>query len=217
MAARVWVERFVTALGEHTEPLNRLDRLAGDGDFGTNMRSAVGQVAAKLAADNPTASDDVFTATSAAFLDTGGTSGPLLGMWFRGIARAASSSDILQLNELTRGVRAGTQTVQKLGGAQPGDRTMVDAMVPAVTALAAASDRHADLLVALTSAAKSTLVAAEDTAALRGRLGRSSYVGEHARGVIDPGALTIAIWFACGLDDWQQSPAISLLTASVTR
>jgi dihydroxyacetone kinase len=84
-------------------------------------------------------------AWAGAFLDTGGTSGPLYGMWFRALARAASG-DSIGLHALAAGAADGVATVQRLGRAEVGDKTMVDAMVPAAQALAAAGDlREGDL------------------------------------------------------------------------
>src|SRR5699024_11514366 len=95
--------------------------------------------------------EEVFYAVSQGFLNTGGTSGPLLGMWFRDIAKAfgAENGDV---SALAAGVRAGTSTIQRLGGAQAGDKTMVDAMLPAADALDKAASDGIDLATALQAA-----------------------------------------------------------------
>ncbi|GAA4548753.1 dihydroxyacetone kinase subunit DhaL [Amycolatopsis samaneae] len=189
---RAWIDTFIGAVRDRGDELTELDRRAGDGDYGTNLRSAVERAAANLAADAPGTPGAVFGAVANAFLHTGGTSGPLFGMWFREFAKtvgAEVSSDVLA----TAADRA-QAAVRRLGNAEVGHKTMVDAMVPAATALTAAAARGDDVRVALAAAATAAHEGAASTEDLLAKRGRASYVGEHARGVVDPGALTVA-WF----------------------
>jgi dihydroxyacetone kinase-like protein len=194
-AARAWMDGFAADFEEQRQRLTELDRAAGDGDFGTNLRSALGKVQRRLADDPPTARA-VFGAVSDAFLDTGGTSGPLFGMWFRALSRALPEADPAGPGELASGVQAGTAAVQRLGGAEVGDKTMVDAMVPAAAALGRATGES--LAYALAMAAEAAHQGAASTEEMVARRGRASYVGEVARGVLDPGALTVGLFFAAG-------------------
>jgi len=192
-SARRWIDAFAADFERERTRLTELDRAAGDGDFGANLRSALGKVQQRLTVDPQTARA-VFAAVSDAFLDTGGTSGPLFGMWFRALSRALPETDPADLTQLAEGVREGTATVQRLGGAEVGDKTMVDAMVPAAAALVdAAGAGHA-----LTAAAEAAEHGAASTQELVARRGRASYVGEVARGVLDPGALAVALFFRAG-------------------
>jgi dihydroxyacetone kinase-like protein len=125
---------------------------------------------------------------SEGFLDTGGTSGPLFGMWFRELAKATAQR--ADAGALAAGVAAGVATVQRLGQAQVGDKTMVDAMLPAAEAMTG-HDLHADLA----AAARAARTGAASTQELRARRGRSSYLGDVAVGVLDPGAVTVALFF----------------------
>lgn len=138
----------------------------------------------------------MFTATSQGFLATGGTSGPLFGMWFRHIARAGKNEATLQ--ELSDGVAAGLEAIQKLGGAKVGDNTMIDALAPASTALSDAAIRDTEFVDALEGVARAARQGALSTGNLIANRGRASYVGELARGVLDPGAVTIALFFEAG-------------------
>ncbi|GHF25259.1 hypothetical protein GCM10017786_69250 [Amycolatopsis deserti] len=192
MDTRAWIERFAAVIDERGAELTELDRRAGDGDYGTNLRSALGKVRANLAAGDPRTPGAVFTAVSDAFLNTGGTSGPLFGMWFREFAKGLG--DEVTPRSLAAAAGAAEATVRRLGGAEVGHKTMVDAMVPAAQALAAAAERNADVETALKEAAAAAESGAHSTADLLAKRGRASYVGEHARGVTDPGALTVA-WF----------------------
>jgi dihydroxyacetone kinase-like protein len=194
-AARAWIEAFRAAFEAQREELNDLDRRGGDGDFGTNLHSALERVRTAFADEVPATGGDVFAAVSGAFMETGGTSGPLFGMWFRELSRAAPGEASLGVEALAAAAAAGVGAVQRLGGAEVGDKTMVDAMVPAADALAAAAQDGQPLAAALAAAAQAARAGADSTAELVARRGRASYVGEAARGVHDPGAVTVALFF----------------------
>jgi dihydroxyacetone kinase-like protein len=130
----------------------------------------------------------VFARASEGFLDTGGTSGPLFGMWFRELSKATAQS--ADAAALAAGVAAGVATVQRLGHALVGDKAMVDAMLPVAEAMTG-RDLDADLA----AAARAARTGAENTEQLRARRGHSSYVGDVAVGVLDPGAVTVALFF----------------------
>jgi dihydroxyacetone kinase-like protein len=133
------------------------------------------------------------TAMSRAWLGVGGTSGPLFGMFYRDLARAAGDGEVPDLAALAEALAAGQAVVQKYGEAEVGDRTMVDALAPAVTALREAAGSGADAVHALGAAEKAAIDAAKGTAELTARRGRASYVGDSAKGVMDPGACAMAL------------------------
>jgi dihydroxyacetone kinase-like protein len=196
--ARLWLTTFSADFEESKDELGDLDRRAGDGDFAVNLGSALRRTHAMLAPlEDDASAAEILAAASTGFLQTGGTSGPLLGMWLRDIGKAFSdASDPVEA--LATGVAAGTATVQRLGGAQPGDKTMVDAMVPAVHALQVAHRGGVDLSSALESAAAAAQDGAAETERITASLGRASYVGDVSVGVMDPGAAAIALLFRSG-------------------
>ncbi len=195
--AQLWIDGFARRIEELHQDLTELDRRAGDGDYGTNLRSALRRVTEARERQHPDSVAAVFTAVSDGFLHTGGTSGPLFGIWFRKIATACVEEPGrgVRLAELALGVAAAVDAVQRLGHAEVGDNTMVDAMAPAANALGEAADRDADLPAALRAAATAARRGAASTEHMLARKGRASYVGVHAVGVIDPGALTVAVFF----------------------
>jgi len=193
---RAWWRGFSEQVRARAEELTELDRLAGDGDFGHNLRAAVRGADARLDGTRPGDVAGVFDAITLAFLDTGGTSGPLLGMWFREFSRLGEET--LSTAALATAARAGLATVQRLGGAQVGDKTMVDAMAPAADALEEAAAVHVPVVAALGAAYRAAADGARGTESLRARRGRASYVGDVARGVVDPGALAVAWFFERG-------------------
>jgi dihydroxyacetone kinase-like protein len=195
-ATRAWMARFFEAFDREQQALTDLDRQSGDGDFGANLRSALGRARTALQDSRTATPGDVLDVVSTAFLHTGGTSGPLFGMWFRHLAKATRAESV-GVAELARGFADATATVRRLGGAKPGDKTMVDAMVPAAEALSASVGGLAD---ALRSAARAARTGADSTAELLAKRGRASYVGEVARGVLDPGAVTVALLVESALE-----------------
>jgi 3-keto-5-aminohexanoate cleavage enzyme len=192
---RTWITRFATVIDRRGGELSELDRLVGDGDYGTNLRSALRRATANLDSQATRSPSDVFTAVSEAFLHTGGTSGPLFGMWFREFATALRTG--AATGTLADAATRGVAVVRRLGKAEVGHKTMVDAMEPAARALTAAAARGATVAEAMRDAASAAHEGAAGTADLIARRGRASYVGEHARGVVDPGALTVAVFFDC--------------------
>ncbi|MGP6178177.1 dihydroxyacetone kinase subunit DhaL [Microbacterium sp. A196] len=195
--AYAWITRFHNQFASTQDYLTNLDRLAGDGDFGGNIASALDRTRRALPASDEATYATVFAAASTGFMATGGTSGPLFGMWFREISKAGDT-DAVNVVAIAEGVANGLEVVQKLGGARVGDNTMIDALEPASLALTDAAGRGLSVCDALTAAANAARIGAESTSELVAARGRASYVGELARGVLDPGAVTIALFFEAG-------------------
>ena len=197
-AVRTWLGGFAVAFRAASAELDELDRQAGDGDFGTNLLRAIDRVEGELE-DAPGAEPaEAFAMLSKAFMHAGGTSGPLFGVWFREFARASAEAGGLDRSGLERAVSGGLAAVVGLGHAQPGDKTMVDAIAPAAEALARAATTPRELSADLADAAAAARAGADATADLIARRGRASYVGEVSRGVRDPGADAVAIFFEAG-------------------
>jgi dihydroxyacetone kinase-like protein len=196
--ARQWIDAFEADFARNAHELGELDRKAGDGDFADNITSALSKARRFIDDENPTTYRATFTALARGFLDTGGTSGPLFGMLFRAVAKAATTEDDgVELSDLAQAVAQGLHAIQERGGAQVGDNTLVDALAPASAALTRATPNDS-LGTALQQAAEAAEHGAATTEDMIARRGRASYVGEHARGVKDPGAMAIGIFFRAG-------------------
>jgi phosphoenolpyruvate---glycerone phosphotransferase subunit DhaL len=197
-----WVNAMLTTvLGttEHNgaaETLGDFDRRSGDGDFGTNLTSAFNRVRDEITENSPDTYTSWLTAVSRGFLGTGGTSGPLFGMFFRDLARCAGA-DTPTLGELSDGLNAALATVQRYGKAEVGHKTMVDALAPAAKALAEHAATGVEPADALDAAALAAQDGALGTRDIIARRGRASYVGEVSRGVLDPGAVAAALMVRC--------------------
>jgi dihydroxyacetone kinase-like protein len=196
-AVRSWVAAYAAAFRAAGAELDELDRQGGDGDFGSNLMSAIGRIEADLAATTDASAAELFRFVSKGFMNAGGTSGPLFGVWFREFARASGEQG-LDREGLAAAASAGLGAVVALGQAQPGDKTMVDAMAPAADALAAAGAEPGGIRDDVARAAGAARAGADATAELVARRGRASYVGELSRGVRDAGAEAVAMFFEAG-------------------
>ncbi|MER5553719.1 dihydroxyacetone kinase subunit DhaL [Streptomyces sp. NPDC002793] len=194
---RSWVHGFTESVYATEPELTALDQRTGDGDFGANL--AAGVRAAGLLLDRmeaPAGPAETLDTLAHAFLDEiGGTSGPLFGLLFQALSRAAADSGPgLTTAALAEGTARGLAAIRRVGDASPGDKTLVDALTPATAALRTAQD--APPAAALASAADAAWQGVRDTASLTARMGRASYLGERATGIPDPGAVGVALFFA---------------------
>lgn len=180
------------------ETMNRLDAALGDGDHGISVSAAFTAAVEDIAAlDQPSASDVWSAAAKAVMNRMGGASGAIFGSFFlKGVA-PLRGKDNLSKSDMEAVLEAGLQGVMTRGKAEVGDKTMVDALAPAVLAFARADDYKEGWC----SAAKAARIGADSTQKLTARHGRAKYLGERAIGHVDPGAVTVAIFFEA-IDDW---------------
>jgi len=187
------IEAACQALLEAEGELTELDRITGDGDLGTSMKRAA---AAVLDAVQSYPVDDV-SATLKALGHTlrhelGGSSGPLYGVLFLRSGNVLEGSGRAGLAQWAKAFEEGVRAISELGGAKPGDRTMLDALDPFVRSLksAGANFSREALLTAVNEAQRG----AKATAQMKPRLGRSSYLQDRVLGHPDPGAIAVVIW-----------------------
>lgn len=185
-AARLWINAAAKLIEENKALLTDLDSAIGDGDHGTNMSRGFEAVRAKIETTPTADCPALFKLVGVTLLSTvGGASGPLYGGFFLAMAKAAGAEAALTKDLLHLALLAGLEDIKRRGKASPGDKTMVDALAPAVQAFERAP---ADLTLASRAAAEAAKVGAEGTAPLQARKGRASYLGERSIGHQDPGA-----------------------------
>jgi dihydroxyacetone kinase-like protein len=180
---------------EQHQRLSELDCIAGDGDHGSTMLRAVEQL--------ERAPDGGLTAPRELLRDAGwrvlgvdgGASGSLLGTFFAGMADVPGEGHALDCRELAAAFESGLAAVRRQTKAQPGDKTMMDALVPAVSELRASADAGCTVVEALRRAAQAAAAGAETTRNFVARHGRAKYLGEKTRGHQDPGAVSVALLF----------------------
>jgi len=179
------MRRFAGEMGEHRQELVRLDTAIGDGDHGTNMDRGMRKALEKLdGAEQADPGTVLKTVAMALVSSVGGAAGPLYGTLFLQMGTAMAGQEEIDLDGWTAAWRKGLEGVQARGKAEPGDKTMVDALIPAIEALEGASDLDEGLRAA-TQAAEEGMRA---TTPLVARKGRASYLGERSKDHQDPGA-----------------------------
>lgn len=190
------IAAVVAALKEAEPELTELDSIVGDGDIGISLARgarAVEALVPGLDMDRPAAALRAVSATLRRAL--GGTSGPLYAVFVLRVAtRLAETGDPSQPAGWASAFRAGCDAMQELGGAKTGDRTMLDALLPAADAIEQAVARGDAAPAILRAAVAAAEEGAAATAAMAPRLGRSAYVGARAVGHPDPGAHAVALW-----------------------
>ena len=182
---RDWIRRFADEIAERRMELVRLDTAIGDGDHGTNLDRGMKKAVEKLdGTDGGDIGADLKAVGMALVSSVGGAAGPLYGTLFLQMGTAAAGKDELDLDGWTAAVEAGVKGVQSRGKAEPGDKTMLDALLPAVDAL----KQGGDIGEALTRSAAAAEEGMKATIPLEARKGRASYLGPRSVGHQDPGA-----------------------------
>src|SRR3954454_738155 len=177
--------RFAASMTEHRQELVRLDTAIGDGDHGTNMDRGMLRELESLGAKEQADTGEVLKTVAMALVSSvGGAAGPLYGTLLLQMGSALDGEPEVDLPGYAAAWRKGVVAVQARGKAEPGDKTMVDALLPAVAALEQAPDVNA----ALQPAASAAEQGMRDTIPLIARKGRASYLGERSRDHQDPGA-----------------------------
>jgi dihydroxyacetone kinase-like protein len=180
-----WMHAFRGQMGEHRQDLVRLDTAIGDGDHGSNMDRGMGKAVEKLDADPPADPGAVLKAVAMTLVSTvGGAAGPLYGTLLLQMGNALAGSETVDQAAFAAAWRKGLEGVRARGKAELGDKTMVDALSPAVDALEGAADLDAGLAAAAAAAHDGM----EATIPLQARKGRASYLAERSIDHQDPGA-----------------------------
>lgn len=192
---RAWVQATAAAMDQHKDHLTQLDSAIGDADHGVNMQRGFTAVVAALDGYEAAGVGDVLVKTGTTLIsNVGGAAGPLYGTFFRSAGKQLSGPTA-DAEHLAAAFDAGLAGVQKLGAAVPGDKTMVDALVPALEAFGAAARAGEGEAVAAQRAAAAAEIGMQDTTPLQARKGRASYLGARSIGHQDPGATSTALVF----------------------
>jgi dihydroxyacetone kinase-like protein len=182
------IEEMAAVMEEHRRYLTKLDSEIGDGDHGTNMHRGFQAALERLEGAEPASPTDALKAVSMALIGkVGGAAGPLYGTAFLRASSALSGKEEVSAEDAAEALEAASGGVKQRGKAEVGDKTMVDALVPAVEAAkeAASGGSVAEVFRAAAEAARE---GAESTVPLTARRGRASYLGARAAGHKDPGA-----------------------------
>ena len=191
-----WLSRFTQLVTENRSYLTELDSAIGDADHGSNMARGMAAVMEKTAAAPSAAVDDLFKLVGMTLVTSvGGASGPLYGTFFLRFGTTAGAVTELDSTGLAAALRAGLGGIVARGKAELGDKTMFDAMSPAVDAFDAEIAGGADLAASAAGAAAAAAAGRDATEPLVARKGRASYLGDRSAGHLDPGATSTAFLF----------------------
>lgn len=192
--ALAWIAATAQQIEANATRLSELDAAIGDGDHGANMARGMAAVVKKLDTAPPADMAALFKTVGMTLLSSvGGASGPLYGGFFLELAKQSAGKVELDAAGLGAVLEAGLGDIRRRGKAEPGDKTMVDALIPAIEALKAEG---------AAKAAEAARAAATATAPLLARKGRASYLGERSIGHEDPGANSVALLFAALAQAW---------------
>lgn len=198
-----WIGELHRVYAQNKTYLTKLDAAIGDADHGINMDRGFSAAAAELQENTPTDIASTLKTVAMVLIKTvGGASGPLYGTFFLRAAAVCPAKDVLTAADVATFFQAGLEGVVQRGKAAPGDKTMVDALQPAITAMQQAVDSGANLsemLLAAVSAAESGM---QNTVDLQARKGRASYLGERSIGHQDPGATSSWLMIQAAVDTW---------------
>lgn len=198
-----WIKAIAEVLNQNRDYLTQLDAAIGDADHGANMDRGFKKVIEKLPEFADKDIGTIFKSVGMNLLSTvGGAGGPLYGTFFLQLGMKSAGKMELNLEDWTAALEAGIAGVIMRGKAEPGDKTMVDALNPALNALKVAlQDSHtmSEALKLSAAAAKDGMVA---TTPLVARKGRASYLGERSAGHQDPGATSTYLILQAAADIW---------------
>ena len=202
-----WIRAFAAEISANKEQLTQLDAAVGDGDHGINMDRGMSAVLAKL--DAATEEKDIGallkTVGMTLVSTVGGAGGPLYGTLFLHMGTAVSGKDQLDPDDWAAALEAGIAGVQARGKAEPGDKTMIDALIPGRDALKSALAEGASFEDALRQSADAAGQGMRDTIPLVARKGRASYLGERSAGHQDPGATSSHLLLETAAETWSGS------------
>ncbi|MGI5241803.1 dihydroxyacetone kinase subunit DhaL [Dactylosporangium sp. CA-139066] len=197
-AVTAWLERFCAEVIAAESHLNELDSATGDGEHGSNLSQGAAAVQALLRNAAFTDVQEQLSAAAMALVNSvGGASGALYGTFFLRLSDVGEGRTALDLAGLRAGLGSALDGIRELGGSAPGDKTLVDAIHPAVTVLQSLDTRSCGLVEALGRAAAAAEEGRDATADMVARMGRGSYLGDRSRGHVDAGATSMALLLRC--------------------
>jgi len=190
------LDAVVKVIQDNSAYLSDIDGAIGDGDHGINMSKGM-TLAKKRLDEAPVELSAGFKVISDVLMDDmGGSMGPLYGMFFRQMFRATKNQDVIDGSVFQDMLERACTSLQDLGGAKVGDKTLLDTLIPATEAFKASFADKGDFFTAL-EAMKAAAEAGKDaTVDMVAKLGRASRLGERSRGVLDAGATSC--WLILG-------------------
>lgn len=201
-----WIKAVASTISENSSYLTQLDAAIGDADHGANMDRGFKAVINKMPEFSDKDIGTIFKTVGMTLISTvGGAGGPLYGTLFLQAGMKTAAKMELTLQDWTEALEAALNGVIMRGKAELGDKTMVDALTPAVTALKQSIQASQPMNQALKLSAEAAQKGMEGTIPLVARKGRASYLGERSAGHQDPGATSSYMLLKAAADTWKDS------------
>ncbi len=198
-----WLRAFAELIAQNAEYLTQLDAAIGDADHGANMNRGMHAVLTKLPGVADKDIGTILKTVGMTLVSTvGGASGPLYGTFFLQMAGPTANKTELALADWAAALEASVNGVKARGKAEPGDKTMLDALIPALDALKQTAASGASQDEALRQSAQAAAQGRDDTIPLVARKGRASYLGERSAGHQDPGATSAHLLIQAAANSW---------------
>ena len=201
-----WLREYAGVIAKNSQYLTQLDAAIGDADHGANMNRGFQAVLAKLPSLSDKDIGTVLKTVGMTLISTvGGAGGPLYGTFFIQAGSAVAGKPELSLEDWSAALDSAVQGIKARGKAEPGDKTMVDALVPAAEAVRAAVAGNAPIGEALKKSARAAEDGMKATIPLVARRGRASYLGERSAGHQDPGATSSFLMLDAAARVWSNA------------
>ena len=189
----VVLDNIIKVIQENKQYLSDIDGAIGDGDHGINMNKGFSMCREELDKNPGDLPHGLNLLSRVLMMKIGGSMGPLYGKFFKGISTRLAEHETIDVQSFGEALRASKDAIGSISQAEIGDKTLVDALYPAVDAYQAALDEGKDFTGALADMKQAANAGRDNTKDLVARIGRSSRLGVRSKGVIDPGAASCAL------------------------
>jgi dihydroxyacetone kinase-like protein len=205
---RRWIREAADQISSNRDYLTQLDAAIGDADHGINMDRGFSAAATDLDAAVGLLPGEILSRVGSTLVyRVGGAAGPLFGTCFRSAAASLGDGPVFEAEDLLKALRSGLDGIQGLGAAEEGDKTIVDAYVPALQAFERELRAGGDASSAAHRAAEAAKEGMRATVPLQARKGRASYLGPRSVGHQDPGATSTSLLFTALARSFESRPA----------
>lgn len=192
-AGALIIHNMIQAIQDNKQYLSDIDGLIGDGDHGINMNKGFQMCKEELAANPGDLAHSAKALSKILMMKIGGSMGPLYGKLYRGFAKELSGVEEIGATEMASALEAMLSSIQTISPAKPGDKTLLDTLVPAVEAFKKAVSEGKEFDVALDDMKSAAVAGRDSTKDMVAQLGRASRLGERSRGVLDAGATSCCL------------------------
>ncbi len=187
------IEKMIDAIYENKQYLSDIDGLIGDGDHGINMNKGFQMCKEELAANPGDLAHSAKVLSKILMMKIGGSMGPLYGKLYRGFAKELDGKEEIGIDEMGVALEAMLTSIQTISPAKPGDKTLLDTLVPAIIAFKKAAAEGKEFDLALDEMKAAAIAGRDSTKDMVAQLGRASRLGERSRGVMDAGATSCCL------------------------